>query len=260
MGRALTGTMFRGPSSGAWRCRRHRPCGFLRRGRASAGGASPACRPGRGDGPERAGRTAFRLRRLRDGLLRMYRLLRSRAGRGFAPPSSQGLLASHRFCARYFRARSGPPRSAQTPSIPRLSNDIAAACLAGHPRDEASCQVRIFQCARCFVLRFARQLLLSFPGADRCWPMRVTTTARHLRRRPRISRRARKPPRNSMSWWRSPVAATSSSISTALQPTNRWTAPALKSRPRRARSPRAPWRTSHTGSALPGPANRGPMT
>ncbi len=62
----------------------------------------------------------------RKRLLQLYRLLRSRAGGGFAPPSSQGLLAAHRFCARTFRARSGPTRSAQTPSIPRLSNDIPA--------------------------------------------------------------------------------------------------------------------------------------
>ena len=38
------------------------------------------------------------------GCCGMHGLLRSRAGRGFAQPSSQSVLASHRLCTRYFRS------------------------------------------------------------------------------------------------------------------------------------------------------------
>lgn len=111
------------PFPGTRHCSRASP----RPGRSDGSGrAGRTCRPGRGHGPEHPGRAAFGGRRLRDGLLRIYRLLRRRAGGGLAQPSPESVLASHRFCTPGFRSRRRPPRSAQTPSTPRLSDDIAA--------------------------------------------------------------------------------------------------------------------------------------
>ena len=132
-----------GPDGHSIHCQRRggrrRPYGCLRRDRVCESGrasptshassvfrSSPACRSGWGRRSKRRGRT-FRFRCLPDGLLRnRHGLLRSCARGGFVQPAPQGGLAPHRLCPPHFRSGSGPPRPAQTPSISRLSNDIAA--------------------------------------------------------------------------------------------------------------------------------------